>query len=159
MEEKLRIEKVIDLQNMTSTEFAAEIGIKPSTLSHILNGRNKASLDVMRKIVKRFPSISFDWLILGNGSMHRQESKSHEPTLFDNLETNITKSDVSAHFRRAEKERDFSSIQSESPNNVDSDKNAETTAALKNIHEQNISKEISKIIVYFTDNTFKEFKN
>lgn len=93
MSEKNRIEKVILFQNMTSGQFAAEIGIQNSTLSHILNNRNNPSLDVLKKILSRFPEISTDWLILGQGSMLRQEKQSKEPTLFDSFDETSSSSE------------------------------------------------------------------
>jgi transcriptional regulator with XRE-family HTH domain len=88
MTEKNRIEKVMVHQNMTAGQFAAEIGVQNSTLSHILNNRNNPSLDVLKKILSRFPEISADWLILGQGSMYRQEIQSKELTLFDSVDEN-----------------------------------------------------------------------
>ncbi|NLI37462.1 MAG: helix-turn-helix transcriptional regulator [Bacteroidales bacterium] len=52
-----------------SITFSEEIGIQQSTLSHILNGRNRPSLDVVMKISQRYPEISLDWLINGQGDM------------------------------------------------------------------------------------------
>ena len=88
MTEKSRIEKVMLQQSMTAGQFASEIGVQNSTLSHILNDRNKPSLEVLKKILSRFPEISTDWLILGQGSMYRQEIHSKELTLFDSLDEN-----------------------------------------------------------------------
>ena len=65
-----RIQKIIDEQGVSLNAFAKEIGVNRSTISHILTGRNKPSVEVLQKILKRFPSLSPDWLLLGNGSMH-----------------------------------------------------------------------------------------
>ena len=65
-----RIQKIIDEQGVSLNAFAQEIGVNRSTISHILTGRNKPSVEVLQKILKRFPSLSPDWLLLGNGSMH-----------------------------------------------------------------------------------------
>ena len=65
-----RIQKIIDEQGVSLNAFAQEIGVNRSTISHILTGRNKPSVEVLQKILKRFPSISPNWLLLGNGSMH-----------------------------------------------------------------------------------------
>ena len=92
MDEKDRIEKIMLKEEMNSAVFATEIGIQGSTLSHILNGRNNPSLDVLKKILNRFRTVSSDWLILGVGSMYRVEKQSQTPTLFDSLDENITKS-------------------------------------------------------------------
>ncbi|MFA6582587.1 MAG: helix-turn-helix transcriptional regulator, partial [Paludibacter sp.] len=81
MEVKEKIEKIMEKEQMNSLQFASEIGIQGSTLSHILNDRNKPSLDVLKKILNRFRTISSDWLILDVGSMYRQEKQSQAPTL------------------------------------------------------------------------------
>ena len=39
-------------EEMTAAQFAEKIGLSPSSLSHILNGRNNPSLDVVMKIHK-----------------------------------------------------------------------------------------------------------
>lgn len=88
MSEKVRIEKVIQIVGLTSGQFAQEIGIQTSTLSHILNERNKPSLDVMKKILNRYPNINAEWLILGQGSIQKKEFQSQAPTLFSENDAN-----------------------------------------------------------------------
>jgi DNA-binding XRE family transcriptional regulator len=96
MSEKVRIEKVIQMVGLTSGQFAQEIGIQTSTLSHILNERNKPSLDVMKKILNRYPNINAEWLILGQGSIQRKESHSQAPTLFGDEDISGSISDSNA---------------------------------------------------------------
>ncbi|MFO8054500.1 MAG: helix-turn-helix transcriptional regulator [Bacteroidales bacterium] len=69
-----RIKLLMETQNMTATEFAEAIGIQRSGLSHIMSGRNKASLDFVQKLLKRFPEVSPDWLISGKGGLLRRNS-------------------------------------------------------------------------------------
>ena len=71
-----RIQKIIDKQGISLNAFAQEIGVNRSTISHILTGRNKPSVEVLQKILKRFPELSSDWLLLGNGSMYTQKESS-----------------------------------------------------------------------------------
>ena len=56
-------------EGLSATQFADKIGISASSLSHILNGRNNPSLDVVTRIHSAFPKISTDWLIYGSGTM------------------------------------------------------------------------------------------
>ena len=56
---------------MTAAQFAEKIGISPSSLSHILSGRNNPSLEVVMKIHKACDYISLDWLLYGEGQMKR----------------------------------------------------------------------------------------
>ncbi|MFA7082412.1 MAG: helix-turn-helix transcriptional regulator [Bacteroidales bacterium] len=64
---------------MNPSEFADEIGVQRSSISHILSGRNNPSLDLVTKILNRFPEIDSNWLVLGKGSLVvKSEEKSEE---------------------------------------------------------------------------------
>ncbi len=83
---KDRIALLIKAKNFTSAQFADEVGVQKSGISHILSGRNNPSLDFVQKILQRFPEISMDWLILGKGPMFSNESPRPivaEKTLFN----------------------------------------------------------------------------
>ena len=54
---------------MSSVQFAEKIDISPSSLSHILNGRNKPSLEVVMKIHKACSYVNLLWLLYGEGEM------------------------------------------------------------------------------------------
>ena len=56
-------------EEMTAAQFAEKIGLSPSSLSHILNGRNNPSLDVVMKIHKACSYTNLPWLIYGEGEM------------------------------------------------------------------------------------------
>ncbi|OWK73917.1 transcriptional regulator [Flavobacteriaceae bacterium JJC] len=64
-----RISKIIEYSELSSSEFADEIDVQRSNISHITSGRNKPSLDFLIKIKDRFPEIQWDWLIVGQGEM------------------------------------------------------------------------------------------
>lgn len=59
---KEKIEALIVGLDVSSTRFADLIGVKRPVISHILNGRNKPSLDIIQKIVERFPSLEYNWI-------------------------------------------------------------------------------------------------
>ncbi|OJX83795.1 MAG: hypothetical protein BGP01_10290 [Paludibacter sp. 47-17] len=192
MSEKNRIEKVIQYLEMTSGQFAAEIGVQNSTLSHILNNRNNPSLEVLKKILSRFTEISADWLILGQGSMLRFEKQSKEPTLFDSMDENSSLSDNSVSGNVPKNASLTGSIRDEmlkniatAPGNVSEHQTALSNRLQQSAGEQqppknmesvpkairlpdNFSPEhtgiksdrkVTKVILYFTDNTFQEFES
>ncbi|MGZ5197627.1 MAG: helix-turn-helix domain-containing protein [Kaistella sp.] len=64
-----RISKIISYSELSSSEFADEIDVQRSNISHITSGRNKPSLDFLIKIKERFPELQWDWLIKGEGEM------------------------------------------------------------------------------------------
>lgn len=66
-----RLEKFIKMEGLTPSRFAEIMGVQPSSISHILGGRNKPSFDFLEKMLLRFPKINPDWLLLGKGSVYR----------------------------------------------------------------------------------------
>ena len=60
-----RITQILEEQQLSSSAFADTIGVQRSSISHILSGRNKPSLDFILKTVRAFPSYSTDWLLFG----------------------------------------------------------------------------------------------
>ena len=149
--EKERIERIMQSENLNSGQFAAEIGIKGSTLSHILNGRNNPSLEVLKKILDRYRMISSDWLILGVGQMYRSGKQSQTPSLFDDVGVNNSKHDS----YRPKTTENNSTIK----NTIQEKIVSETTNLVKNdINSEVSSKIVKKIIVYYADNTFQEFE-
>jgi len=69
---KDRILEFLKRENKTSAQFAEEIHVQPSGISHILSGRNKPSLDFVIKMLEKYPMLSTEWLIFGKGSMYKE---------------------------------------------------------------------------------------
>ena len=161
MDEKERIEKIMLKEEMNSAVFAAEIGIQGSTLSHILNGRNNPSLDVLKKILNRFRTVSSDWLILGVGSMYRSEKQSQTPTLFDSVDENVSKSIILDTNTLEKNTLPSATIQQK----VVSAPELSVQISPEPIQQALIPpleanpKLVRKIIIYYTDNTFQEFES
>ena len=67
-------EKLLNLmksEQLTASKLAELLDIQPSGISHILSGRNKPSFDLVQKILRRFPQINPDWLLLDDEMMYR----------------------------------------------------------------------------------------
>ncbi len=165
MDEKLKIELLMREFNMNSAQFAEEVGIKNSTLSHILNDRNKPSLDVLKKILGRFQQINPEWLILDVGKMIRPVLNSQTPTLFDELPLNDNESDRYASEITKNIQPGFSNSGANNLNTsstpVENDKQALLVDKIvEKIFVPQIeyrTKNVSRIIIYYDDNTFEEF--
>ncbi|VBB43443.1 Helix-turn-helix domain protein [uncultured Paludibacter sp.] len=148
--ERERIEQLMLSEGLNSIQFATETGIKSATLSHILNGRNNPSLEVMKKILDRYRTVSSDWLFLGIGQMYRQKSQPQTLSLFENSDENNRKSDNYTEKNTEKSTSEKLSIQQNKPLEQEN-------ISLSNILQVEKSKSIAKIIVYYTDNTFQEF--
>lgn len=69
-----RFKYIMKINQLTASAFANEIGVQASSVSHVLSGRNKPSLEFIQKILNRYPKVDASWLINGNpGSKHNLE--------------------------------------------------------------------------------------
>ena len=83
MTERERIEALMKELNLSARQFAAEIRVQPGTISNMMAGRNNPSLEVMKRIMERYPKLNPEWLIAGRGDRWRTVP-GEEPGLFDN---------------------------------------------------------------------------
>lgn len=64
-----RIKELIETLQLSNSEFAKQTNLNPATVSHILGGRNKASLQVIENIKQAFTNVNIDYLITGDGDL------------------------------------------------------------------------------------------
>lgn len=125
-----RLEKILKEYELSAAGFAQKIDVGRATISHILSGRNKPSLDFALKVISAFPEVDLYWLLLGQGDFPKQATTDSPilstPTPFEKT----------------------SSTQSK-----------EKMAKEPIIAIPNTSKSIQKIVVFYTDHTFESFEN
>lgn len=146
-----RIKTLIEKQNLTATQFAEEIGVQRSAVSHLLSGRNKPSLDFMLKIKNRFPEIRLDWLLLGQGKM--KEVESIDKNLLENVQSDLFQSESA---QKAEKDFKEESNTEESEIPLSVLESEYETPGRKFAEEKPGSPK--KMILIYPDNTFKVFE-
>jgi transcriptional regulator with XRE-family HTH domain len=140
---KDRILQFLKSENKSSAQFAEEIGVQASGISHILSGRNNPSLDFVLKMLQKYNHISVDWLLFGRGSMFKEKTVA---TLFDEIE----ESNMEAH--PVLKKDDSSEI------------NKVTDHTDEELKKQNAFDPVRKrtsglyrIVWFFNDNSFEEY--
>lgn len=67
-----RVRLIMKAKNLNASQFADEVSVQRSGISHILSGRNNPSLDLIQKILKRYPELNPDWLLFGSGPMMKE---------------------------------------------------------------------------------------
>lgn len=67
-----RLQKVIDYYAESASSFSDIIGVQRSSISHILSGRNKPSLDFVLKVLSSYPEVELYWLLNGKGEFPSQ---------------------------------------------------------------------------------------
>jgi len=168
-----RIALVISTKGMTNAEFAESIEVQPSNISHIMSGRNKPSLDLVMKILKRFPELRTEWLIHGKGAMNKDYG------LFDEITPAIenTTQETDAGIKKAnipstaEKRVIIEKpVQSAGKTMTESDAMLDPKETTKSFtkKEENIqrdyagkraqkAKTVEKIVLFYDDHTFETF--
>jgi transcriptional regulator with XRE-family HTH domain len=146
-----RLEIILDYYSLNASSFADKIGVQRSSLSHLLSGRNKPSLDFILKILEVFPDVDLYWILNGKGNFPKNSQQS------DNKENNVeqvVKQNIPAP-SSAEiiSENLFSKIQI--PPVI-------PTLETKKIENQNSTKEsdsteIDKIVIFYKNGTFKSY--
>lgn len=133
---KDRILKLLNEENLSSSKLADILDVQRSSISHIVSGRNKPSLDFIQKVLRNFPTINPDWLIIGKGEMYvkAQQKEIHFDTSFTKEETQNEKS-----IPKTEENETISSISMKNAN--------DTLPKVRNI---------DKIVVFYDDGTFEE---
>ena len=81
-----RINELIKSRKISASQFADEIGVQRSNISHVLSGRNKPSLDFVTKILMTYPEVNADWLLTGQGRMEVLDGTSVEDRGTDNIQ-------------------------------------------------------------------------
>ena len=88
MDERDRLIEILNSQGISAKQFAQKLGISAGTLSNIIGGRNKPSLELLKSIATHYPFIKSDWLFLGKGEMYTPDyeppisQSPSEPSLF-----------------------------------------------------------------------------
>jgi len=63
-----RLQKIFNYYDLSAAAFADAVNVGRSSISHILSGRNKPSLDFVLKIVQTYPEVELYWLLNGTGN-------------------------------------------------------------------------------------------
>ncbi|MCL2416779.1 MAG: helix-turn-helix domain-containing protein [Bacteroidales bacterium] len=158
-----RIELILKTQNLTPTQFADAIGIQRSSMSHILARRNKPSLDFVMKLLNRFPEINAEWLLTGKSQMF--DIGTSAPTLPSGQTAQVGSktpefeweeqavSDTCTEHGRSAYVRDKSSSATDyKPAPAEHDKIQPASKP-----DLNHNSDIERIIVFFTDGTFRSY--
>ncbi|WP_036154177.1 helix-turn-helix domain-containing protein [Maribacter forsetii] len=68
-----RLKAILAHNELSSAAFADLINVQRSSISHLLNGRNKPSLEFIMKVNDAFPEVDLQWLLYGTGSFPNTE--------------------------------------------------------------------------------------
>jgi DNA-binding XRE family transcriptional regulator len=124
-----RLEKILAEYELSGAGFAQKIEVGRATISHILSGRNKPSLDFVLKVIAAFPEVDLYWLLLGKGNFPKSKTESAPTPLVQKTATTTP------------------SLFSEKTVTNSLQKNTSARKAVK------------KIVIFYKDGTFENYEN
>lgn len=137
-----RIKDLMTWAALGPASFADEVGVARPVMSHILSARNKVSLEVVQKILARFPEVNPQWLLLGTAQMLRNVvTQPSAPTAEDEGALSQGAAD-----QLAAKEDGAGKVQTESP--------TELTSSSRQV---SVRKAIVKVLLFYSDGTFEDY--
>jgi transcriptional regulator with XRE-family HTH domain len=89
-----RLEKIMKFHGLSASGFADKIGVQRSSISHILSGRNKPSLDFIMKVLSSFENVDLYWLLIGKGNFPIDSNETQEINIKPESKPLISKLDV-----------------------------------------------------------------
>ena len=130
-----RLEKLLEYYGLSATAFSEKVNFNRSTISHLLSGRNKPSLEFVMKVVNTFQEVDLYWLLNGKGSF---------PASTDTTKISKTVSQPDAQIRQA-------------ANATSNSENLEATTSLLSEETVKPVKTVERIIIFYKDGSFKEY--
>jgi len=81
-----RLQTLLQHYGLTASAFADSLNVQRSSVSHIVSGRNKPSLDFVLKIVHAYPEVDLQWLLNGKGNFPKETQSTSENTFVNKSE-------------------------------------------------------------------------
>jgi transcriptional regulator with XRE-family HTH domain len=154
-----KIELLIQVKKLSASQFADTLGIPRSSISHILSGRNKPSLDVVQKILIAFPEIPAEELLDDKRDLSitvvapkvTSTQTSVTPSLFDAvIPPSAPESAKNSFAEQTIVQSNLRRPRESSPKTV-----VPVVAPISTAH---LAKKIERVLIFYTDGTFTESK-
>jgi transcriptional regulator with XRE-family HTH domain len=142
-------EKLLNLmksEQLTASKLAELLDIQPSGISHILSGRNKPSFDLVQKILRRFPRVNPDWLLLDKDEMYRTIDIEPQPATSQSISTEELDDTI--------QQSQASGMTESATNSTSASTPAHQIAAAYAPKNGNVK----RVIVLFDDHTFESYE-
>ncbi|MBR3887128.1 MAG: helix-turn-helix domain-containing protein [Alistipes sp.] len=154
MREKLQ--QLMNAEQLTGSKLAEYLGIQPSSISHIMGGRNKPSLDFVQKILQRYPCINPDWLLLDSDEMYRPQT-SPAPSIEVNAQLPFAGSDTPSEDSMSQPEATTTNPMPQPLTNTPTNPSAEAMAMFGSASSTQHGG-VKRVIVLYEDRTFESYE-
>ncbi|MCQ2146629.1 MAG: helix-turn-helix transcriptional regulator [Bacteroidales bacterium] len=143
----IRIQQFLAAENISQSQLADTLGVARASISHVVAGRNKPSFDFIESMSRNYPELNLDWLITGNGKMYKQQGSS--PAAYQPVPVPAQQPETTIAEPSQTPIQEIIPLADPIPAATENKPNAEHSIGNK-------SRKISKIVVFYDDNTFQE---
>ena len=141
-----RLEFIMEHFGLSASSFADKISVQRSSISHLLSGRNKPSLDFVLKILDIFPELNLYWLLEGTGSYLKNDTQEIIRQEVKNTATLFSENDEKENKKMTATEALIES-------------KIEPPASHPDLFAQKQDgRQLEKIVFFYTDGTFQDYK-
>ncbi|MDD6254033.1 MAG: helix-turn-helix domain-containing protein [Candidatus Cryptobacteroides sp.] len=164
-----RLDLFLKAKNITQSQFADKINVARASVSHILAGRNKPGWEFITNMMQCYPELNIEWLLTGKGEMLKSSSQESVKQCVERTAVQEKEPEVEADL--------FSSVPSAAPpvsqTATAQERGISGQMGLRMLSEPptrgsglpssplqiiDNQRKISKIVVFYDDNTFIEIK-
>ncbi len=155
-----RIKELIETLQLSNSEFAKRTNLNPATVSHILGGRNKASLQVIENIKTAFTNVNIDYLITGDGNLfneftnvNTQQEAGQSSAMFPMEGVRVAS--IGAMPPTESRPEDSPKVDTANEPERTEEKESDITAAPQ--RRDDGQKSIDRIVIFYSDGTFNSY--
>jgi transcriptional regulator with XRE-family HTH domain len=151
-----RIREIIDFTGLSNKDFADSIDVAPAIISHILSGRNKASLHIVQQITNVYTNVNLTYLLTGEGSLINRNTP--ENASLNTYDDGIRR--VSAPTGAPLPKREPSPIKPDINKEAESAKTQaedELTNVYTNVNRKD-GRKIERVIIFYSDKSMEEYQ-
>lgn len=132
-----KIVTIIETLGFSNTKFADAISVSRPTISHIISGRNKPSIDIVQKIIARYPELGYKWFL-------------------DDEDFDLKKlKQLSKTQRNSETEKVYQKRDSFTESNGNNSRNEESPQDLNVASQTSSIRRVEKIIMFYSDGSME----
>ena len=143
-----RLQQFLAAENICQAQFAETLGVARASVSHILSGRNKPGFDFLESMIRHYPALNFEWLLTGRGRMYDSAKPASEAPA--RPVSPLPAEPEDSLFGEPGYRQETVAEAPAQPQNIYTD---DLVSKAQNIYNK---KNISKIVVFYTDGTFQE---
>lgn len=155
-----RLEQFLAAENISQSQFADTINVARASVSHILAGRNKPGWDFLNSMMEHYPNLNIEWLMNGKGKMYKTmmvEKPQAAPTPEANPAPDLFSQPVVQEMPvQTPRESNIARTSAGRETNIEATKSQDSPAVPIQVIDN--QRKISKIVVFYDDNTFIEIK-